>query len=98
MVYAALTFTPMHDLMITIALAFFTMAMLAVLWVLFVQRRVGVLVAGAACAVPLVLTAVIYYSGQYIVLLPWAQRISLGISAGWLLTVDLGGASRRAGA
>src|SRR5580700_5252652 len=40
MVYASLAFTPMHDLMVTISVAFFAVAVLALLRVLYTSRAI----------------------------------------------------------
>src|SRR5205807_693163 len=51
MVYAALTFTPMHDLMVTISLVFLLVAMFALTQALHDGREIGFFVMGCACLV-----------------------------------------------
>lgn len=88
MVYAAFTLTPMHDLMVTIALIFFLLAALAILHALYHNRALGFFVAGCLCLAVLVASAVIYYTGYYISMLPWAQRVSFALFAIWLVALD----------
>ena len=90
MAYASLTFTPMHDLMVTISLAFFVFAVLALLRVLYASRVFGFLVIGIVCLVLLVGSATIYYTGQFVSALPWAQRIVFAVYSIWLITLDIG--------
>lgn len=88
MVYAAFTLTPMHDLMVTIALIFFLFAICALLHALFRSRAIGFFVAGCLCLAVLVASAAIYYTGYYISALPWAQRASFALFAIWLVALD----------
>jgi hypothetical protein len=88
MVYASLTFTPMHDLMVTVSLAFFVIAVLALLRSLYVSRGIGFLVAGCVCLMVLVASAAIYYTGHYGIVLAWAQRASFALFAVWLVSLD----------
>jgi hypothetical protein len=89
MVYASLTFTPMHDLMVTVSIVFFVFAVLALLQVLYASRMIGFLVTGTVCFVLLVTSTTIYYTGQFVSVLPWAQRILFAFFAIWLITLDL---------
>ena len=88
MVYASLTITPMHDLMVTISLVFLLVALAALLWALYARKEAGFFVAGSLCMVMLVASAAIYYSGRFVSLLPWAQRISFALIATWLVSLD----------
>jgi hypothetical protein len=90
MVYASLTFTPLHDLMVTISLIFFLIAVLALTRALYVSREMGFFVAGCVCLVVLVASATIYYTGHYVSMLPWTQRISFALYAIWLVSLDCG--------
>ena len=90
MVYAALAFTVMHDLMVTISLGFFVVAVLALLHALYASRELVFLAAGCVCFVVLVASATIYYAELYVVALPWAQRASFGLFAIWLVSLDFG--------
>ena len=89
MVYSSLTITPMHDLMVTISIVFFVIAVLALLRALYMGREIGFLVAGSVCFVLLVASTAIYYTGRYVVVLPWAQRVLFVLCAGWLVSLDL---------
>jgi len=90
MVYASLTFTPMHDLMVTISLTFFVITVLALLRALYVSGEIGFLVSGCVCLVVLVASAAIYYTGHYGIVLAWAQRASFALFAVWLVSFDFG--------
>ncbi len=98
MVYSVLTITSMHDLMVTISIPFFVVAMLALLRVLYVNRDLGFLAAGIACLALLIASVMIYYTGQLVIVLPWAQRILSLVLAIWLIALDLGAARLRSGA
>jgi hypothetical protein len=89
MVYASLAFTPMHDLMVTISVTFFIAAVLALLRVLYTNRVIGFLLTGIACLVLLLTSVIIYYTGQFISVLPWAQRILFALFAIWLIALDI---------
>ena len=88
MVYASLTFTPMHDLMVTISLIFFVIAVLALLQTLYASRKFDFLVAGCACLMLLIASATIYYTEMYVFALPWAQRASFAVFTVWLVSLD----------
>ena len=49
MVYALLTATPMHNLMVNIALAFFLVAIVAIVYMLYCKKRYVLAFAGIAC-------------------------------------------------
>jgi hypothetical protein len=89
MVYASLTITPMHDLMVTIALVFFVIAVVALLQTPYASREIAMLVAGCGCLALLAASAAVYYTEQYTVVLPWAQRMSFAALAAWLVSLDL---------
>ena len=89
MVYAALTFTPMHDLVMKISVAFFVFAILAVLRLVYCQRAFGFLVTGCLCFVLLAASVTMYYGDYYVSALPWAQRILFTSFGVWLVALDL---------
>lgn len=88
MIYASLAFTPMHDLMVAISLIFFLAAVLALLQALYLSRRMGFLATGSVCLVVLLASATMYYAGEYVVALPWAQRASFALFSAWLVSLD----------
>jgi len=87
-VYAGLTITPMHDLMVTISFVFMLVSMLAIAQGLYVNRETGLLLVGCVCVAILVASAGVYYSGQFMFALPWAQKGSLVFFALWMLSLD----------
>lgn len=88
MVYASLTFTPMHDLMVTIALAFFLVAVLALIWDLFRRREKSFFATGCMCLVILGASAVAYYTNRGVSALPLGERVSFELLAVWLVALD----------
>jgi len=87
MVYAFLVVTPMHDLMVTIGLLFWLVALFATMHALSIERR-GLLSGwGALCIALTLLSAVMYYGKVFYGLLPIVQKVSLVIWIGWLLSV-----------
>ena len=90
MVYSALVITPMHDLMVTISIPFFLVALLALLWVLHTRGEVGFLMTGIVCFMLLAASVTIYYTGRFVSVLPWAQRSLFALFALWLISLDLG--------
>ncbi len=90
MVYAFLAITPMHDLMVTISLIFFLIAVLMLTRALYISREIGFFVVGCVCFVVLVASATIYYTGQYVSLLAWAQRVTFALFVIWLVSLDYG--------
>ena len=87
MVYALLTATPMHNLMVTIALAFHLVAMLGIMGMLFSQRRLPLLWLGLLCLAAQFAIAAIYYAGAYTSLLGVLQKTSFALCTSWLFAV-----------
>jgi hypothetical protein len=85
-VYSFLVVTPMHDLMIDIALPFALIAQLATLHLLYVRRSLLFWV-GSACILLLLLSAAMYYGNLFFGLLPVVQKVSLVACLGWLVAV-----------
>ena len=97
MIYSALTITPMHDLMVTISLVFLLAALVPMVRELTRANERGFFAAGCICLAILGASAAIYYSGRFVVVLPWAQRVSFGLIAVWLVALDFafaGGVSK----
>ncbi len=88
MVYSAFTITPMHDLMVTISIVFFLIGVVPLTRALYVGRESLFFTAGCGCLAVFVASATIYYSGIYTSVLPWAQRASYSLFAGWLVALD----------
>src|SRR5205814_2211909 len=61
MVYAFLVVTPMHDVLVTVALVFFVTAMLATLHMVYLEGRSGMFYAGIVCLALPLCNAVMYY-------------------------------------
>lgn len=88
MVYSCLTMTPLHDLMVTISFAFSFVAVLALLRSLYAVGETVAFVTGCICLAVFIGSGIIYYTGQFTVALPWAQRILQGLFTVWLLHLD----------
>jgi hypothetical protein len=89
MVYAFLIVTPMHDLLVGIALLFFVPAMLAALSLAYLEGRLALLGSGLISLGLLLASAIIYYGNILWDLLPLAQKASIAACACWLLTLQL---------
>ena len=87
MVYAFLVVTPMHNLMVDIALPFGLVALLATLHLVYVARHPLLFFVGSVCVVLLLLSAVMYYANVLFDLLPVMQKASLLACVGWLVAV-----------
>ena len=65
MVYNAFAITPLHDLVVTISIAFFIAAILPLLWTLYVGRHMKLLFVGIGCFILLFASATMYYTGHF---------------------------------
>jgi hypothetical protein len=88
MVYAFLTVTPMHDLLVGISLAFFVPAMSAAIHLVYLERRPALSWAGSICLGLSLVCATMYYGHIFWNLLPLVQKASLAACVGWLLAVQ----------
>lgn len=88
MVYSALTATPMHNLMVTISLAFYITALLAVLRMLYCQRRFLLLFLGLACLAVLLMSAAMYYANVFTTFFGLIQKLSFASCTPWLFAVQ----------
>lgn len=84
MVYAALTVTRMHDLMVTIALVFFVATDMVLLHWLWRRRELPQWIAGMANLALLFIAAFVYYRQVGMVALPALQKLVFLLSAIWL--------------
>jgi hypothetical protein len=91
MVYAFLVVTPMHDLLVGVALLFFVTAMLVTLRVVYLERRSVMLYAGIGCLALSLSNAVMYYGNVLLGFLPIVQKISIAMWAGWLFAMGARG-------
>lgn len=89
MVYAFLVVTPMHDVLVGVALAFFLVAMLSIFYLLLIERRFWMVGAGVACLSGTVWNAVMYYGPMESGFLPIVQKASTFLWVVWLLVLYL---------
>jgi len=94
MVYAFLVVTPMHDVLVGVALVFFVVAMLFTLHMVYLERRYWMLFAGVVSLVIPLINAVMYYGNVFYGFLPVVQKIGVFAWAGWLLVLHLEDSSR----
>ena len=87
MVYAFLIATPMHDLMISVALVFTLVAVVASLHLLRIERAWFLFTWGILCFAILLVNAVSYYANALATLLPTMQKLNWAMSVSWLLSV-----------
>ena len=87
MVYASLLVTPMHDLMVTLSLAFFAVLLAGVLHMLWVERRGRLLALGLVSLILKGGTAMLYYADVGVELIPAWQKISMLFTVAWLFAV-----------
>lgn len=85
MVYAAFAVTPMHDLMVNVALVFYLVAVVAIGFRLWTERRFGMVVAGCGCLAVKLASATVYYGQLLEDWLPLLQKLSLVLWTAWLL-------------
>lgn len=87
MVYAALVVTPMHDVLVGVALVFFLTAVLTLAHGLYVERRFGLLGLGLTSLALVLGNATMYYGDLFYGFLPVVQKASLGLWVVWLFAV-----------
>lgn len=89
MVYTALVVTPMHDVLIGVALLFFVTAMVTIFHQLYLERSFGMLGAGIACLALTLCNAAMYYGDVLYGFLPIVQKVSLVLWVSWLFSLSL---------
>lgn len=89
MVYAFLVVTPMHDVLVGVALLFFVVAMLAIFHMLWRESRRVMLLTGLVCISGTLWNAAIYYLDAGVGFLPIVQKLSTGLWVAWLLGLYL---------
>lgn len=94
MVYAFLVVTPMHDLLVGIALLFYVPAMSAAFYLMYAEGRLALFWSGVFALILLLASAIMYYGNVLWHLLPLAQKVSYAACVGWLLTMQLVTAKR----
>jgi hypothetical protein len=86
-VYAMFIATPMHDLMVTISLLFSFTVTGALLHVLYIQKKAGLLVGGLFALLLCLAAVVMYYGNMFWELLPIVQKSTYLASVAWLLAL-----------
>ena len=89
MVYALLTATPMHNLMVNIALVFFLVAIFAIVNMLYRKRQLVLAITGITCIVLKLFSVSLYYTNSYTEIWGVLQKLSFILTTGWLFTVLL---------
>ena len=89
MVYALLTATPMHNLMVNIALAFFLVAIVGIVYMLYRKQQYLLAIAGIACIVLKLGSVSLYYTNTYTEIWGVLQKLSFILTTTWLFAVHL---------
>lgn len=89
MVYALLTVTPMHNLMVNIALSFFLVALLTIVYMLFGKRHYVLAITGIACIVMKLGSVSLYYANTYTEIWGGLQKLNFILTTIWLFAVHL---------
>ena len=89
MVYALLTATPMHNLMVNIALAFFLVAINAIVYMLYRKQQYALAIAGIACILLKLGSVSLYYTNTYNEVWGVLQKLSFILTTTWLFMVLL---------
>ena len=89
MVYALLTATPMHNLMVNIALAFFIVAIVAIVHMLFRKQHYVLALVGVAYIVVKFGSASLYYTNTNTDVWGVLQKLSFIAATLWLFAVLL---------
>ncbi len=89
MVYALLTATPMHNLMVNIALAFFLVAMIAIVYMIYREQQYTLAMAGIACILLKLGSVSLYYTNTYTEVWGVLQKLSFILTTTWLFAVLL---------
>lgn len=86
-VYAFLIVTPMHNLMVSIALVFFLVTVISMLHNLYLQKNKLLLLMGIVCiSIPLI-NATLYYGDFIYEILPAVQKTGASACAVWFILV-----------
>jgi len=85
MVYAFFVVTPMHDLVLAIALLFYVPAMLTALVLVSQEGRRGLFWSGCVCLGMLVAGVTMFYGQCLLNVQPVTQKALFAASTGWLL-------------
>lgn len=89
MVYALLTATPMHNLMVNIALVFFLVATIAIIFVLWRRKYFVLAIIGLACVLVKTGNASLYYTNTSADVWGLLQKLSFVLTTIWLAAVHL---------
>jgi len=89
MVYAFLAVTPMHNVLVGVALLFFLTAMLTTLHMVYLEGRSRMFYSGIVClALPLT-NAAMYYGNVLYGFLPIVQKLGMAMWVCWVIAVLL---------
>ena len=89
MVYALLASTPMHNLMVNIALAFFLVAIVAIVYMSYRKESYVLAFAGIACILLKLSSVSLYYTNSYPEIWGVLQKLSFILTTAWLFAVHL---------
>ncbi len=87
-VFAALTATTLHDLMVVLALVGFVIALGAILHALYVDRAFPLFILGILSVTIELSTAMLYFGQVFLEYLPALQKAALGLIGLWLFAIQ----------
>ena len=88
-VYSLLTATPLHNLMFNIALVFFFVATVTIVYMLYRKQKYLLAIAGTACLCVTLFNVSLYYTNRYTDVWGALQKLSFLLTTCWLLAVHL---------
>lgn len=89
MISAALIFTKLHDIMSTISSIFGVLVVIGIMRTIYKSNLTVFKITGLICILLLGINNLIYYSGSYIVYLPFIQKITFILVLAWIVGLNL---------
>lgn len=89
MVYALLTATPMHNLMVTISLSFFVVALVSIIGMLHFKRHNLLALVGVLCVGFKLVSVSLYYTDSFSEIWGTLQKLTFLLTTAWLFAVHL---------
>lgn len=89
MIFAILTFTRYHNIMIALSSFFGLFVLIGIILEVYNSRFTALKMGGILCIFLLILNNYIYYSRQFVEILPLLQKITFAIVLIWFMALDL---------
>jgi hypothetical protein len=88
-VYSLLTATPLHNLMWNIALVFYLVAIVTIVYMVYRKQTYVLAIAGTACLVLTLFNVSLYYTNRYAEVWGVLQKLTFILTTLWLFAVHL---------